>query len=184
MADVDISSNSNSSSTAEILGLDDIKVKLDLPQPFKTEGTNSLKADVGTDSHLKLEPLSTDSHLKVDPLKTDSGLTIDLKPVKTDSSMTVDLKPAVVDLCLTLNVGKVPSVCIKQPYDHHIGFTLWGTEIWGYTFSGQQETVVQELHPSPSVALGAVAPARSAPEHAVPDPVVREGGGLRIRVDP
>jgi len=179
MADVEITSNSTN--TADIVGLDDIKadLKLEFPQPLKTEGKNSLKIEP-----LKAD-LGTDSHFKVDPLKTDSGLSIDLKPLTTDSSLSVDLKPAVVDLCLTLNVGKLPNVCIKQPYHHHIGFTLWGTEVWGYTFSGEQETVIQEQHPKPAVALGAT-PAWSAtptPRRA-PEPVVRETGGLRIRVEP
>lgn len=99
--------------TVDVLGLDDIKadLKLELPQPLKTETTSALKveplkADLGTTSHVQIDPLTT------------------------NSSLSVDLKPAVVDLCLTLNVGKLPNVCIKQPYHHHIGFTLWGTEVW------------------------------------------------------
>jgi hypothetical protein len=166
MADIDIKSGSTSS--VDVLGLDDIKadLKLELPQPFKTDSTNELelkpvKADLGTDSHLKIDPLTT------------------------DSSLSVDLKPAVVDLCLTLNIGKVPNVCIKQPYHHHIGFTLYGMEVWGYTFSGEQETVIQEQHPQPKVALGgapgAWSPARPAPRSA-PEPPSRETGGLRIRL--
>jgi len=174
--------NSTSSSTADILGLDDINVDLNLglPQPLKTEGTNSLTLDP-----VKAD-LGTDSHVKIDPLKTDSGLTIDLKPLKTESSMSLDLKPAVVDLCLTLNVGKIPNLCIKQPYHHHVGFTMWGTEVWGFTFSGQQETVVQEQHPSPAVAVGDMVgnwTAHEAPRR-VPERPKRESGGLRIRVEP
>jgi len=166
MADVDIKATAGSTNTVDVLGLDDIDVDLTLglPQPLKTESANTLtlnpvKADVGTTSHVQLDPL------------------------KTDNSVSVDLKPAVVDLCLTLNVGKLPNVCIKQPYHHHIGFTLWGMEVWGYTFSGEQETLVQEQHPQPKFSFGPERSGWSAPaaarHHAPP---TRETGGLRIQL--
>jgi hypothetical protein len=155
--------------TVDVLGLDDIDVDLTLglPQPLRTEAKNEidlkpLEADLDLD---------LDNHFRIDPLTT-------------TSNVAVDLKPAVVDLCLTLNVGKLPNVCIKQPYHHHIGFTLWGTEVWGYTFSGEQETIIQEQHPHPRVALGGAQAGWSAPP-APPAPAqpVRETGGLRIRLD-
>ena len=122
------------------------------------------------------------------PLKADLGTTnsLHIDPLTTDSSLSVDLKPAVVDLCLTLNIGKLPNVCIRQPYHHHIGFTLWGTEVWGFSFSGEQETVIQEQRPQPKVALGAApgwTPSPPAPRPA-PEPPTRESGGLRIRLGP
>ncbi len=159
----DINVTSNSTDTVDVVGLNDIvaTVTLGLPQPFKTEGVNTveikpLKADVGSHSRLEIEPL------------------------KTDSSLAVDLKPAVIDLCLTLNIGKVPSICIRQPYRHKIGFSLYGVEIWGFSFAGEQETVIQELSPRPQVAPGGGAawpPVTSAKD----EPQVT-GGGLRIRL--
>jgi hypothetical protein len=170
MADVSYDIDSSSTNTVDILGLNDIKadLKLDLPQPFKTETASSLdikplKADLGTDTHLGIDPL------------------------KTDSSLSIDLKPAVIDLCLTTNVGKIPNVCIRQPYHHHIGFTLYGTEVWGFTFSGQQETVVEELERQPAVVRGDSAPSWS-PSHHAPQPAAsppsRNVGGLRVRLGP
>jgi hypothetical protein len=162
---------SKSTNSVDILGLDDVNADLDvtlgLPQPLKTDSKASLE----------LKPLKAD-------LGTTNALHID--PLTTDSSLSVDLKPAVVDLCLTLNVGKLPNVCIRQPYHHHIGFTLWGTEVWGYTFTGEQETVIQEQRPQPKVALGAAGgwtapPPTPRPE---PEPPTRESGGLRIRLGP
>ena len=155
--------------TVDVLGLDDIDVdlKLGLPQPLRTEAKNEidvkpLEADLDLD---------LDNHFRIDPLTT-------------TSNVAVDLKPAVVDLCLTLNVGKLPNVCIKQPYHHHIGFTLWGTEVWGFTFSGEQETMIQEQHSHPRVALGGGQAGWSAPPAPqAPAPPVRETGGLRIRLD-
>jgi hypothetical protein len=165
--------------------VDDTHVRLD-PLELKTTSVlelkpleiRPLKADLGTQTHLAIDPLKLE--LQLDPLKTDSS-------VKTDSNLSLDLKPAVVDLCLTLNVGKVPSVCIRQPYHHHFGFTLYGTEVWGFTVSGQQEMVVEELDRQPKVAWGGATstwpPARPAPPPA-PQPQSRQGGGLRIRLGP
>lgn len=167
MADVEV--KASSTNTVDVVGLDDIDVdlKLELPQPFTTDATNKVTVD----------PLKSD--LDVDAT---NRLTID--PLKTDSSVSVDVKPAVVDLCLTLNLGKLPNVCIKQPYRHHIGFTLWGMEVWGYTFSGEQETVIQEHRPQPRVALGTGSAGWSAPPpaRAESEPPTREIGGLRIRL--
>jgi hypothetical protein len=168
MADVDI--KSTSANTVDVLGLDDVKAdvkgdfKLQLPQPLKTE---------------------TASELTVQPLRADLGATnhVEIDPLKTDSSLAVDLKPAVVDLCLTVNVGKLPNVHVRQPYHHHIGFTLWGTEVWGYTFSGEQETMIQEQQPEPRIALGRPQAAWRARDRAS-EPPTRETGGLRIRLGP
>jgi hypothetical protein len=179
MADLDITSSSTN--TVDVVGLNDIKadLKLELPQPLKTESSYDydIKAEVGTKSDLAIEPLKAD-------LGTTSRLAID--PLKTDSSVTLDLKPAVVDLCLTLNIGKVASVCIRQPYHHHFGFTLFGTEVWGFTVSGEQETVVQELDRHPHVAVGSPAPHWPSPHASSPSgqPPTRHAGGLRVRIGP
>ena len=177
MADVSYDIKSSSSNTVDLVGLDDINadLKLELPQPFKTESSSSLevkplKADLGTDNHLEIKPLKLE--LQVDPLKSDNGYTI-------------DLKPAVVDLCLTTNIGKLPNVCIRQPYHHHIGFTLFNIEVWGYTFSGQQETVIEDIQRQPKVMYGDVAPSWS-PQRPAPQPgsqpPSRQIGGLRVRL--
>jgi hypothetical protein len=164
MTEVKVTASSGSTNSIDLLGLDDIDVDLTLglPQPLRTESTNALtvnpvRADLGTTSRLQIDPLTTDSRV------------------------SLDLKPAVVDLCLTLNVGKLPNVCIKQPYHHHVGFTLWGMEVWGYTFSGEQETLIQEQHPQPRFSFGPERSGWSAPaaarHHAPP---IRETGGLRV----
>jgi hypothetical protein len=177
MADVSYDIKSSSSNTVDLVGLDDINadLKLELPQPFKTESSldiKPLKADLGTNSHLGIDPLKLE--LQVDPLKS-------------ENSYSIDLKPAVVDLCLTTNIGKLPNVCIRQPYSHHIGFTLFNIEVWGYTFSGQQETVIEDIQRQPKVMYGDVAPSwspqRTASQPAA-QPPSRQIGGLRVRLGP
>jgi hypothetical protein len=177
MADVEYDIDSDSTNTFDILGLDNIKadLKLGLTQPFKAETASALdikplKADLGTNSQLKIDPLKLE--LQVEPLKSDNGYTI-------------DLKPAVVDLCLTTNIGKLPNVCIRQPYSHHIGFTLFNIEVWGFTFSGQQETVIEDIQRQPKVLYGDVVPSwspgRPAPQPKA-QPPSRQIGGLRVRL--
>jgi hypothetical protein len=177
MADVEVTSSSTN--TVDVVGLNDVKadLKLELPQPFKTETVNTYD----------IKPVKTDSTNGYD-IKADVGTNtrLSIDPLKTDSSVAVDLKPAVIDLCLTMNIGKVPSVCIRQPYRHKVGFTLYGVEVWGFSFSGEQETIVDELKPRPQVAWGAAAawPPTQPAASAKTEPQVASGGGLRIRLGP
>jgi hypothetical protein len=165
--------DSDSKNTVDVVGLDNIK--LGLIQPFKAE----------TDSALELKPLTANLNLGLtQPFKAETDSTLELKPLEikpltTTSNLNLDLKPAVVDLCLTTNIGKVPNVCARLPYHHHVGFTLFGTEIWGFTFSGQQDVVVEELDRQPKVVWHEAEPVRSPSRHG---PESRDVGGLRIRL--
>ena len=172
-AEFDYDIDSDSTNTYDIVGLDNVKtdnkvdadlgLKLELPQPYKVE----------TASALDIKPLE----LTIKPLEADLDL-------ETKSNLTLDLKPAVIDLCLTTNFGKIPNMCVRLPYQHHIGFTLFGTEIWGYTFSGQQDMVVEELEKQPKVIWGETAQISSG-SHAAPkntNPPSRHAGGLRVRL--
>ena len=185
MADVEV----DSKSTVDIVGLDNLKadVKLELPQPFKTEGKNEIKSEGKNEIDLK-----ADVKANVDSNSTSkTQLTID--PLKTDSSLAVDLKPAIVDLCLTLNSGKSPNLCIRQPYRHRIGFTLYGVEVFGFSFSGEQETIISELSPRPQTLPRGETPWPSAHHghehhahhgHEHHEPRAASGAGLRIRLEP
>jgi hypothetical protein len=175
--------------TVDIVGLDDINVesstKLEGGDPIKTEtkveGGDPIKTEAS--SSIELKPVEAD-------LDLDTDTVLEVKPLETDSSITVDLKPAVVDLCLTANIGKVPDVCVRQPYEHHVGMTLFGMEIWGFTFSGEQRTTVEGLDRTPKVAgrTGPGAwPPRATEAQAYESPPAaarptRQAGGLRIRL--
>lgn len=171
MADpVEMILTTNGTNTIDSLNEIKADLNLGLTQPFKTE--SELKAD-----------LETDTHLAIDPLK----LQLQAEPFRTDSNVSLDLKPAVIDFCLTTNIGKLPNVCIRQPYQHHFGFTWFGVEMWGFTFSGQQETVIEELDRSPKVVWGGARitwpPSSPAPEKSPKRPT-HDAGGLRIRLEP
>ena len=161
MADIDVTSSSSNS--VDVVGLDNIKadLTLELPQPFKIDATNSYD---------------------IKPLKSD--YTYDIKPLQTDNSLKIDLRPLTLDLCTTMNIGKLPDLCVRQPYRHRLAFSLYGMEVWGFTFSGEQETVVQEMDRRPQVALGGAPaswPPPRPPEPAA-EPLTRTGNGLRIRL--
>jgi hypothetical protein len=141
---------STDTGTVDILGLDDVSVTLSVPDPITTNSTytttstllvpDPIKNDVTTKSDVGLK---SDLTLDVKPLET----TIDVKPLET----TIDLKPVVVDLCYTVNVGRLPETCIRNPYRHHVGLTLFGTEVLGMTFQGEQDMVIEDLHRPPMV---------------------------------
>lgn len=181
MADVDIKAESKNA--VDIVGLDNIKADLKL-DATNTYDIKPLKADNSYD----IKPLS----LEIKPLKAD--YTYDIKPLETDNSYKVDLKPVTLDLCMTANIGKIPDLCVRQPYRHRLAFTLYGVEVWGLCFSGEQEMVLQELDRRPQVALGGAAATWPPPRPAeraeppdsgdAPDRRTRTGGGLRIRIGP
>ena len=173
MADVNITSSSTNS--VDVLGLDNLKADLTLhtPDTFKTDATNTYD----------IKPLKSDYTYDIKPLKSD--YTYEIKPLQ------LDVKPVALDLCMTANVGKVPDLCVRQPYRHRIGFSLYGMEVWGFTLSGEQETVVQEMDRRPQVAIaGAPASWPPAPRYEPdrdkpkPEPPTRTGNGLRIRLGP
>lgn len=98
------------------------------------------------------------------------------QPIHTISDARIDVKPLQADLCLTLGIGRVPSVCISKPYHHHFGVTLFGVEVLGMNFSGEDQTMIEDLSSRPQVILG--------PEHPVSHGHDADRGGIGIRLGP
>jgi len=152
-------------STLDVAGLDNVKVdetlELKLPQPFQTSAVAELKLP---------QPFQT---------RSEFALT---QPVVTDnkSALELDVKPLVVDLCLNVNIGKIPPTHIRQPYDHRIGFRLFGIEIFGFSFAGESQVIIGDPTPEPKVVWGGEEKPAHGPRrarHSSP-----ESGGLRIRL--
>jgi hypothetical protein len=164
-------------STVEIQGLDNMKqtLTLDLPQPFATTSRQELVLP---------QPLRTESRQELavtEPIVTDSR-----------SAMSLDIRPMTVDLCLNVNMGPPAPTCIRQPYHHHFGLTLFGMELLGFNFSGESQTIIQDVPKPPQVAWGSPeaghAPSghksavrRSTPGVATASPA-EPRAGLRIRL--
>lgn len=135
--------NVDADSTVEIQGLDNINqtLKLELPQPFETSSRNELVLP---------QPFRTENRQEL-------AVT---EPVVTDSrnAMSLDIRPLTVDLCLKVNMGAPEPTCIRQPYNHHFGFTLFGIELMGLNYSGESQTIVQDPPKQPRVAWGSPEP--------------------------
>ena len=154
--DMDVDANIDSNNSMEIIGLDDINMKMELvvPEPIRMEN------DLSTTMEIKPITLNNNS---------DIGLDMDIKPVQ-------------LDFCLKLDFGGPPPMCIRKPYSHHFGITLFGVELLGLNFSGESRTIIDELPKRPQVAWGG--------EHAIRHPAVEHApqvsgpeSGLRIRFD-
>lgn len=169
-SDVTITADGSSFGTVDIVGLDDVNVTatVNVPDPITTNVTSTL---------LVPDPIRNDIATKSEmDLRSSSDLSLDIRPL----DMTLDVKPIVLDLCYTVNIGKIPEVCVRSPYRHHVGLTLFGAEVLGMTFEGQQDMVVEEVTHGPVVVDG----------HEVSDRTSGvgryrhdDGDGLHIRVD-
>jgi hypothetical protein len=161
---------STDTGTVDIIGLDDVQVTLNVPDPITTNSTLTT-----TSTLLVPDPIKNDITTKSD-IGMKSDLTLDIKPL----DMTLDVKPVVLDLCYTVNVGRIPETRIRNPYRHHIGLTLFGAEVLGMTFEGEQDTVIEDLHRQPMVVEG-----HESLEHEHRGGWRRdEADGLHIRVGP
>src|SRR5688572_21259611 len=106
-----------------IKGLDNINVELSIPDPIVTESTANITtastAALTTDNRLELalpQPLRIETGIN---LNSDSNLT-------SQSGIILDVRPLVLDVCMKFEMGRLPPTCIRQPYQHHFGITLFG----------------------------------------------------------
>jgi len=165
------------------VNLDNIKVDI-------ASDTN-IDATMNSDSDIELK---SDSNIKIDtsnirtefvlpqPLRTESSFTIpDPIVMQNTSNMGLDIRPMVMDFCFKIEFGRPPPTCIRQPYQHHFGITLFGVELLGFNLAGETRIVIEEPAKQPQVAWGG-----EEHRHVInsprPAPQV-DPGGVRIRVD-
>lgn len=127
------------------------------------------------DSNVTLQPVSTTLTIQPTPFAsvvtlnpTESTVTLkpitttlDIKPLKSDVSL--DVEPLLTDVCAKVTLGEVPPTCVRQPFHQHIGFNLFGVELFGIDFAGEFRTMIEPMS------------GRAAAEPA--------SGSLRIRLD-
>ena len=172
--------------TVTIQGLDDTTntIKLETPQPLKGE----IKAALAI-----TEPIKTEIKAALaitEPIKTEVKAALAItEPIRTESKLSatseLDIKPVVVDQCLNLRLGPLPPTCVRQPYQLHLGLTLFGVEIFGVNLNGESQVMVSELPAKPQLAWGDehAAAGRTAAAPPVAKPEFREAP-LRIRLGP
>jgi hypothetical protein len=110
--------------------------------------------------------------------------------IRSDSRMFVDLRPVVMDMCATVNFGRVPEACVRQPYEHRIRMTFFGTEIMALEFRGESRTYIENMPGRPTVVGAARGDdpharypgARSEHQRSFDDPPADGGPGLVIPI--
>jgi hypothetical protein len=140
--DMEVDADIDSSSSIEIVGLDDIGMRMEIvvPETIRTEGSNTFAIT---------EPIRMENDISAD-LNT----TMDIKPIQLSNDIDLDIRPVVMDLCFKLEFGGPPPTCIRQPYNHHFGITLFGTEVLGFNFAGESRIIVDEVPKKPQLVLG------------------------------
>jgi hypothetical protein len=157
--------NVDSDSTVDIVGLDDIKLSLNVPQPIRTESRQELVLP---------QPLRTESQ-NTTRLETTSDVDLD-----STSALSVDLKPVALDVCMTSST-KLPQGVICQPFNYHFGLTWFGMEVLGFNLGGESRTILQDLPKKPAVEW-------PAQQNAAPPSPGHDNGpaqpqrGLRVRI--
>ena len=83
----------------------------------------------GTDKPIALDvkPLTLNENIDLKPVTFNEN--IDLKPSRFNEN--IDLKPVAVDTCQTYQLAPLPETEVRQPYRHHIGYTMFGVEYMG-----------------------------------------------------
>jgi hypothetical protein len=145
-----------------------MRMEIVVPEPIRTEGHNEFAIT---------EPIRMENDISAD-LNT----TMDIKPIQLSNDIDLDIRPVVMDLCFKLEFGGPPPTCIRQPYNHHFGITLFGMEVLGFNFAGESRIIVDELPKKPQVVLGG---SRGAKHASGGHPEEKSGSedGIRIRFD-
>ena len=153
----------------------DFRTELVIPEPIRTESENRL---------IIPEPIETNIGLDVKPLRTESTFAI-TEPIVSEntSNIGLDIKPMTVDLCFKFDFGELPATCIRQPYQHHFGVTLFGIEIFGFNFTGESQTVIESIPKRPQVAWGGYQMVRQQVRSEQSTVQPSSSGGLRIKLD-
>jgi hypothetical protein len=156
-------------------------------QPLATEITLHLPDPVRTDSKMDMRSVSEMNMRSV----SEMAIT---RPIETRSDMRLDVQPVVVDMCLTANIGRIPRLCIRRPYDHHLRLRVLGVDVLNLDLTGQRSFIIDDLPRRADVAWGAEQhrpaeghepPPGHRREWTGPGPAARRGGaGLRIGLGP
>ena len=124
--------------TSELAGLDNMKLTLAGGTLTTLAGENT----VHSDATLTLAPITTSSTVDLKPLTTTSSL---------ESTSSVDLKPVAVDSCVRLELAPLPPTEVRMPYETTWSWSIFGTELFALSVSGQTSTHVSPERRDPLV---------------------------------
>ena len=84
------------------------------------------------------KPLAISEVIELKPVTVNEN--IDLQPVTLNEN--IDLKPVAVDTCTTYKLAPLPETVVRQPYRHHIGYTMFGVEYMGVSYDGESKQLI------------------------------------------
>ena len=84
------------------------------------------------------KPLAISEVVELKPVTVNGN--IDLQPVTLNEN--IDLKPVAVDTCTTYKLAPLPETVVRQPYRHHIGYTMFGVEYMGVSYDGESKQLI------------------------------------------
>jgi hypothetical protein len=87
---------------------------------------------------LELKPVTLNENIDLKPVTLNEN--IDLEPVTLNEN--IDLKPVAVDTCQTFKLAPLPETGVRQPYHHHVGYTMFGMEYMGVTYRGESQQLI------------------------------------------
>jgi hypothetical protein len=173
--------------------------ELDIDLTNKSTNDNKINGSLGLTTNntnnntssetIEVKPLNQTSNqsMELKPVKVDSSSRQELAydPIRTDASSTLDLRPIALDVCMRSGPASLPPTHVCSPYQHRLGLTLLGIEVFGVAWSGETQTIVDDRPQRPVVAWGPVTPAPPAfnvglPVHHPAPPHGTDEGGLHI----
>lgn len=171
------------------VNLENIKVDVDsdtfIDADIDADITADVKADLNSQSDIKIDTSNIRTELVLpQPFRTESQFAI-TEPIVTQSTTDIglDIRPMVMDFCFKFEFGKFPPTCIRLPYQHHFGITLFGLEVLGFNFAGESRIMIDEVQKQPQVVWGGEGAAPGKGERKAERRAAEETSeGLRIRL--
>jgi hypothetical protein len=163
------SSSVSSTVNLNVAGLSDMKETVTLAGGTKITEDVTLRP-VSVTENLTLNPVTVNENIDLQPVTVNEN--IDLQPVTVNEN--IDLKPVAVDTCQTFKLAPLPETEVRQPYHHHVGYTMFGLEFMGVTYDGESKQLIDSPHrPQVIERVGHTEHQRSE---------VAGGRGIRIRI--
>ena len=103
-----------------------------------TENINVGGTDKPLAQSIDLKPITLNENIDLKPVTLNEN--IDVKPLTLNEN--IDLKPVAVDTCQTFKLAPLPETAVRQPYRHHIGYTMFGVEYMGVSYDGESKQLI------------------------------------------
>jgi hypothetical protein len=175
------------------MGGKDVEVNLDNIK-FDITSDSSIDADIDSDTKTDIKSESNididldGSNLKTElvlpqPFRTESKFAI-TEPIVMEnrSDIGLDVRPLVMDFCFKFEFGEFPSTCIRQPYQHHFGITLFGIEVLGFNLAGESRILIEDVVKKPQVVWGGEGHSEGRPSRKRATRQAESDSGLSIRL--